>query len=65
VIEIQSGLLGGYNVFALVRGGGTSGQAGAVGLAMARALAILREDVKDVLTAGTYFSCLSISLSTN
>jgi hypothetical protein len=44
--------LGGYNVFALVRGGGTSGQAGAVGLAMARALAILREDVKEVLTAG-------------
>lgn len=48
-----TGLLGGYNVFALVRGGGTSGQAGAVGLAMARALAILREDVKDVLNAGT------------
>ena len=47
-----TGLLGGYNVFALVRGGGTSGQAGAVGLAMARALAILREDVKEVLTAG-------------
>jgi len=47
-----TGLLGGYNVFALVRGGGTSGQAGAIGLAMARALAILREDVKEVLTAG-------------
>lgn len=47
-----TGLLGGYNVFALVRGGGTTGQAGAVGLAVARALAILREDVKDVLTAG-------------
>jgi small subunit ribosomal protein S9 len=47
-----TGLLGGYNVFALVRGGGTSGQAGAVGLAMARALAILREDVKEVLSAG-------------
>lgn len=49
-----TGLLGGYNVFALVRGGGTSGQAGAVGLAIARALAILREDVKDVLTAGEW-----------
>lgn len=48
-----TGLLGGYNIFALVRGGGTSGQAGAVGLAVARALAILREDVKEVLTAGT------------
>ena len=49
-----TGLMGGYNIFALVRGGGTSGQAGAVGLAVARALAILREDVKDVLTAGEY-----------
>jgi small subunit ribosomal protein S9 len=57
-----TGLLGGYNVFALVRGGGTSGQAGAVGLAMARALAILREDVKDVLTAGAHLLSLSIFL---
>lgn len=48
-----TGLMGAYNIFALVRGGGTTGQAGAVGLAVARALAILREDVKDVLTAGT------------
>jgi len=57
-----TGLLGGYNVFALVRGGGTSGQAGAVGLAMARALAILREDVKEVLTAGMYL-CFEKSVS--
>jgi small subunit ribosomal protein S9 len=57
-----TGLLGGYNVFALVRGGGTSGQAGAVGLAMARALAILREDVKEVLTAGMSLFRLNIAL---
>jgi small subunit ribosomal protein S9 len=56
-----TGLMGGYNVFALVRGGGTSGQAGAVGLAMARALAILREDVKEVLTAGTSIVLLHVS----
>ncbi|GFZ50840.1 hypothetical protein JCM24511_08598 [Saitozyma sp. JCM 24511] len=44
-----TGLLGAYNIFALTRGGGTTGQAGAVALAVARALAILREDVGDVL----------------
>jgi small subunit ribosomal protein S9 len=59
-----TGLLGGYNVFALVRGGGTSGQAGAVGLAMARALAILREDVKEVLTAGMSLAPRMIALLT-
>lgn len=44
-----AGLLGAYNVFALVRGGGTTGQAGAVALGLARALAIMREDTRDVL----------------
>lgn len=47
-----TGLLGAYNIFALTRGGGTTGQAGAVALAVARALAILREDVGDVLKSG-------------
>ncbi|KAL7422439.1 37S ribosomal protein S9, mitochondrial [Cryptotrichosporon argae] len=44
-----TGLVGAYNVFALVRGGGTTGQAGAVALGVARALAQIRGDVKDVL----------------
>ncbi len=47
-----TGLLGAYNVFALVRGGGTSGQAGAVALAVAKALDAMRDDVHDVLIAG-------------
>ena len=47
-----AGLLGAYNVFALARGGGTTGQAGAVALGLARALAIMREDTRDVLKKG-------------
>lgn len=39
-----AGLLGAYNVFALVRGGGNSGQAGAIAMAVARALAQIRPD---------------------
>ncbi|KAK8854674.1 hypothetical protein IAR55_003413 [Kwoniella newhampshirensis] len=46
-----TGLIGAFNIFALARGGGTAGQAGAVGLGVARALSILREDTKDVLRA--------------
>ncbi len=48
-----TGLLGAFNVFALVRGGGTTGQAGAIALGLARALAEARDDVKDVLLNGT------------
>jgi small subunit ribosomal protein S9 len=44
-----TGLLGAYNVFALVRGGGASGQAGAVSLAIARALAQIRPDASPAL----------------
>jgi small subunit ribosomal protein S9 len=47
-----SGLIGAFNVFALARGGGTSGQAGAVGLALARALVIMRSETEDVLQKG-------------
>ncbi|OCF44008.1 hypothetical protein I317_02114 [Kwoniella heveanensis CBS 569] len=46
-----SGFLGAFNIFAFARGGGVSGQAGAVALGVARALAILRDDAKDVLLA--------------
>ncbi|KAK4687356.1 small subunit ribosomal protein S9, partial [Tremellales sp. Uapishka_1] len=44
-----TGLLGAFNVFALVRGGGTTGQAGAIALGLARALVNLREETKSVL----------------
>lgn len=47
-----SGLIGAFNVFALARGGGTSGQAGAVGLALARALVVMRNETEDVLLKG-------------
>ncbi|EIW68364.1 hypothetical protein TREMEDRAFT_44744 [Tremella mesenterica DSM 1558] len=42
-------VLGGYNIFALVRGGGTTGQAGAITLGLARALAVMREDSRRIL----------------
>ena len=44
-----TGLIGAYNIFALTRGGGTSGQAGAVALALSRALVAHRPDTHDVL----------------
>jgi len=44
-----AGVLGAYNVFALVRGGGMSGQSGAVALGVARALVHLEEGVEGVL----------------
>lgn len=47
-----TGLLGAFNVFALARGGGTSGQAGAVALAIARGLVIHRPETREVLEAG-------------
>ncbi|WVR09482.1 hypothetical protein IAU60_006550 [Kwoniella sp. DSM 27419] len=46
-----SGFLGAFNIFAFARGGGVSGQAGAVALGVARALSILRDDAKDILQA--------------
>lgn len=48
-----AGVLGAFNVFALVRGGGTSGQAGAVSLGLARGLAAHLPDVESILRKGT------------
>ena len=47
-----AGLLGAYNIHALVQGGGSSGQSQAVALALARAIVITRPETKDVLYAG-------------
>jgi len=44
-----AGLLGAYNVFALVRGGGTSGQSGALALAISRACASHVPEVESIL----------------
>ncbi|ELU42508.1 ribosomal s9/S16 domain-containing protein [Rhizoctonia solani AG-1 IA] len=44
-----TGLLGAYNIFALVRGGGVSGQAGALAHGLAKALAAHAPHVKPIL----------------
>lgn len=52
-----TGLLGAYNIFALVRGGGVSGQAGALAHGIAKALAAHAPHVKPILVKGKYFFC--------
>ncbi|KZT72125.1 ribosomal protein S5 domain 2-like protein [Daedalea quercina L-15889] len=44
-----AGLVGAYNVFALVRGGGSTGQSGALSLGIAKALAAHEPDVAPIL----------------
>ncbi|KAI0697237.1 ribosomal protein S5 domain 2-like protein [Cytidiella melzeri] len=44
-----AGLLGAFNVFALVRGGGTTGQSGAVAVGLARGLAAHVPAIADIL----------------
>ncbi|KAJ9119415.1 hypothetical protein QFC24_005648 [Naganishia onofrii] len=44
-----TGLIGFFNIFALTKGGGTSGQAGAVALAIARGVATHRPELREVL----------------
>ena len=50
-----TGLLGAYNVFVLVRGGGVSGQAGAVAHGIAKALAAHAPHVKPILVRGKHY----------
>jgi ribosomal protein S9 len=49
-----TGLLTAYNVFCLVRGGGTTGQAEAVAMGLSRALAELEPGVKGIIRQGEY-----------
>ena len=56
-----AGLLGAYNVFAIARGGGTTGQSGAVSLAIAKGLAAHVPDVEAMLKKGA--SSFSTSLA--
>ncbi|BEI86379.1 hypothetical protein CcaverHIS002_0606660 [Cutaneotrichosporon cavernicola] len=44
-----TGLLGAFNVFASVRGGGSTGQSGAIAHALAQAVYLLRPDAHDAL----------------
>lgn len=50
-----AGVLGGYNIFALVRGGGTTGQSGAVSLAIAKGLAAHEPHMADILRKGKFY----------
>lgn len=47
-----AGLVGAFNVFALVRGGGTTGQSGAISLGIAKALAAHVPDIEVLLRKG-------------
>jgi small subunit ribosomal protein S9 len=47
-----TGLIGHYNIFALTSGGGTTGQAGAVALGVARGLATHRPELREILQKG-------------
>lgn len=49
-----AGVLGGYNIFALVRGGGTTGQSGAVAHGIAKGLAAHEPRMADVLKRGRF-----------
>lgn len=50
-----AGLIGAYNVFAIVRGGGSTGQSGALSLAIAKAIAAHAPDVEPLLRKGADF----------
>lgn len=50
-----AGVLGGYNVFALVRGGGTTGQSGAIAHGIAKGLAVHEPQMADILRKGESF----------
>ncbi|MBN2161887.1 MAG: 30S ribosomal protein S9 [Pontiellaceae bacterium] len=51
-----AGVVGKYDIVAIVKGGGKSGQCGAVVHAVARALASSDEELKSVLKKGGYLS---------
>lgn len=59
-----AGLFGAFNVFALVRGGGTTGQSGAIAVGLARGLAAHVPGVADILRKGQHFPCYRYSVRT-
>lgn len=60
-----SGLLGAFNVYALVRGGGMSGQSGAIANGIAKGLAAHVPDVELILRRGMFSSVISTALLTS
>lgn len=50
-----AGVLGAFNVFAIARGGGTTGQSGAVSQGIAKAIAAHVPDMQQVLRKGEDF----------
>lgn len=59
-----TGLIGAFNVFAIVRGGGTTGQSGAVAHGIAKALAAHVPDVEQILRKGMHIFSFSRDFST-
>jgi small subunit ribosomal protein S9 len=51
-----AGVVGQYDITANVRGGGLSGQAGAIQLAIARALEKINEDFRTILKKGGFLT---------
>ena len=57
-----AGVLGAYNVFAIVRGGGTTGQSGALAHGIAKALAAHQPEVASLLKKGMFLWSLMSSI---
>ena len=60
-----AGLIGAFNVFAIARGGGTTGQSGAVSLGIAKALAAHVPDVETILRKGPHCQMFTHSACTD
>jgi small subunit ribosomal protein S9 len=56
-----AGLLGAFNIFAIARGGGTTGQSGAVSVALARGLTAHAPDVEKILRKGSFIASISMA----
>lgn len=60
-----AGVLGKYNVFTLVRGGGTTGQSGAIAHGIAKGIFAHEPETGTVLRKGTFISCPFFAPSSN
>lgn len=56
-----AGVLGAYNVFSIVRGGGTTGQSGALSHGIAKGLVAHEPELENILRRGTFhFMCILV-----
>jgi len=53
---VATNCLSKYNIIANIKGGGYSGQAGALRLAIARALRLINEDIKKILRKNSFLT---------